>query len=187
MNFAPKRKGEPMSDLIDNGGYRFWDDDFSIQSAYEDCKAVFDGITDDDAFQECDTGIILYHAHEIMYALKKALPSAQPNACENTCEIERKSNDMISRQAAIDAHCELCADKDKCNHIETCPDVEVFRLIPSAEPKKGKWIKRDSYDRRDNFYSCSICGRMVNIICGAHLEDYPFCHCGADMRGEQDE
>ena len=67
-----------MSDLIDNGGYRFWDDDFSFQSAYEDCKAVFDGITDDDAFQECDTGIILYHAHEIMYALKKALPSAQP-------------------------------------------------------------------------------------------------------------
>ena len=32
----------------------------------------------------------------------KMMPTAQPNACENTCEIERKSNDLISRQDAID-------------------------------------------------------------------------------------
>ena len=72
----------------------------------------------------------------------------------------------------------------------TSPDMTVTEFVedlPSAEsePKKGKWIKRDSYDRRDNFYSCSICGRIINVICGAHLEDYPFCHCGADMRGEE--
>ena len=140
MIIVRMRKGEPMSDLIDNGGYRFWDDDFSIQSAYEDCKAVFDGITDDDAFQECDTGIILYHAHEIMYALKKALPSAQPNACKNTCEIERKSNDMISRQAAIDA-----LDK-RFDNVPMKLTTEILQLrrdlrerIPSAEPKTG-WI-----------------------------------------------
>lgn len=42
------------------------------------------------------------------------------------------SNDTISRQAAIDAHCELCEDKGFCGDI--CPDVEVFRLIPSAQP-----------------------------------------------------
>ena len=42
------------------------------------------------------------------------------------------SNDTVSRQAAIDAHCELCEDKGFCGDI--CPDVEVFRLIPSAQP-----------------------------------------------------
>ena len=43
------------------------------------------------------------------------------------------SNDTISRQAAIDAHCELCEDKGLCGDI--CPDVEVFRLMPSAQPE----------------------------------------------------
>lgn len=42
-------------------------------------------------------------------------------------------SDLISRQATIDAHCELCEDKGFCGDI--CPDVEVFRLIPSAQPE----------------------------------------------------
>lgn len=40
--------------------------------------------------------------------------------------------DLIDRQAAIDAHCELCEDKGLCGDI--CPDVEVFRLISSVQP-----------------------------------------------------
>ena len=70
------------------------------------------------------------------------------------------------------------------------PNEEMFDMAIKAleqEHPKGKWIKIDSYDRRDHFYACSECGRLINIICNAHLEDYPFCHCGADMRGEQDE
>ena len=41
--------------------------------------------------------------------------------------------DSISRQAAIEAHCELCPDRGSCSDI--CPDVEVFKLLPSAEPE----------------------------------------------------
>jgi len=41
--------------------------------------------------------------------------------------------DLIERQAAIDAHCELCGDQNECNHVDICPDVEVFRLLPSAQ------------------------------------------------------
>ena len=41
-------------------------------------------------------------------------------------------SDQIYRQAAMEAHCELCEDKGFCGDI--CPDVEVFRLIPSAQP-----------------------------------------------------
>lgn len=48
-------------------------------------------------------------------------------------------NDLISRDAAIKAHCDLCkvyAD-NKCdrNHRRACLDVDVFNLIPSTEPK----------------------------------------------------
>lgn len=46
-------------------------------------------------------------------------------------------SDLISRQAAIDTHCELCGDRDKCNG-DICPDVEVFGLIPFAQPER--WI-----------------------------------------------
>ena len=44
-------------------------------------------------------------------------------------------DDLISRQDAIDAHCELCPDKGKCNHVDLCPDVEVFNLLPFVQPE----------------------------------------------------
>ena len=50
---------------------------------------------------------------------------------------ERKRMDLIYRAAAIDAHCELCEDKGFCGDI--CPDVEVFQLLPSAQPEPH-WI-----------------------------------------------
>lgn len=42
-------------------------------------------------------------------------------------------SDLISRQAAIDTHCELCGDRWCCNG-DICPDVEVFKLLPSVQP-----------------------------------------------------
>ena len=72
--------------------YTFGNDEFSLEAAYHDCKLVFDGITDDDSFQEADTGLILYYANEIIYALHEALKGKGTNV---------HSNDLISRQAAI--------------------------------------------------------------------------------------
>ena len=93
--------------------------------------------------------------------------------------------DLISRQTAIDA----LRQQFKKSPTTAIRAMNTIEELPSAQPerKRGEWIKRDSYDRRDNFYTCSECGRVINIISNAHLEDYPFCHCGADMRGEQDE
>ena len=55
-------------------------------------------------------------------------------------------------------------------------------LADVRENVYGEWVKDEGYDKRDNFYHCSECGRTINIICGGTLENYPFCHCGADMR-----
>ena len=49
--------------------------------------------------------------------------------------------DLISRQDAIDAHCELCADKDTCSG-DICPDVEVFQLLPSVQPDLSGYSDR---------------------------------------------
>ena len=63
------------------------------------------------------------------------LSFAQPKSEERTAESAQNvpNDELISKKAAIDAHCELCEDKGFCGDI--CPDVEVFRLIPSAQPE----------------------------------------------------
>lgn len=34
-------------------------------------------------------------------------------------------------------------------------------------------------------YQCSLCGRTISTT-PMFLADYPFCHCGADMRGKKE-
>lgn len=110
--------------------YTFGNDEFSLEAAYHDCKLVFDGITDDDSFQEADTGLILYYANEIIYALQEALEGKDTNVPTNDCISRQKAidafdctdelivggsanaqyvpnDDLISRKAAIDALLEL--------------------------------------------------------------------------------
>ena len=44
--------------------------------------------------------------------------------------------DTIYRQDAIDAHCEICVDRGRCNS-DICPDMEVFQLLPPAQPSSS--------------------------------------------------
>ena len=80
--------------------------------------------------------------------------------------------DLIDRQAAIDATAYGDPVCDVCR--------KAIMKVPSAERKRGKWI----YQYRDGFGTlkgqCNQCGRTYSVD--------NFCaHCGADMRGEQDE
>ena len=58
--------------------------------------------------------------------------------------------------------------------------------VEFEERPKGKWLPKGRWhiDPQCIEYTCSICGRRImreerlNVI-----EQYPFCHCGADMRG----
>ena len=57
----------------------------------------------------------------------------------------------------------------------------------NPERKKGRWLELTN---TNHTYVCSVCGRMlVNITDGKNMvsKNYPYCHCGADMRGEQGE
>lgn len=57
----------------------------------------------------------------------------------------------------------------------------VLDALPSAEPKRGRWIY-SSYDDESGFdesWECDKCGYTTNI------EETNFCpNCGADMRGD---
>lgn len=75
--------------------------------------------------------------------------------------------------------------------IKTGYEISM-RLVeeqPTIEPerKAGRWIEMSS---TNHTYKCSVCGRLLaNITDGKNnvAKNYPYCHCGADMRGEQDD
>lgn len=55
-----------------------------------------------------------------------------------------------------------------------------------AKRKRGEWLELTN---TNHTYVCSVCGRMlVNITDGKNnvAKKYPYCHCGADMRGEEE-
>lgn len=92
--------------------------------------------------------------------------------------------DLISRQAAI-------SHVDDVPYIKEHPNVGLLwkawiESLPSAQPEriKGHWVEIAS---SNHTYKCSVCGRLlVNITDGKNnvAKNYPYCHCGADMRGE---
>ena len=91
------------------------------------------------------------------------------------------NDDLIRREDAIDAHCELCGDRERCN-CDICPDVEVFRLLPSAGRMKGKWHQK--FYQKVEIMVCSECGNVFSYDAETGVRDYNFCpNCGSDMRG----
>lgn len=80
-------------------------------------------------------------------------------------------DDLINRQAAIDAECEVCqiAPKKERGHnckyyVHGCKEIECLRALPSAqsERKKGKWIPFEYGD--DTWHKCTACGVADNYI-----------------------
>lgn len=57
------------------------------------------------------------------------------------------------------------------------------------ERSQGAWVKVKEERMSVNMsgeiatrYKCSECGRTITIL-PSKLSDYPFCHCGAKMKG----
>ena len=103
-------------------------------------------------------------------------------------------DDLISRQAALDALGERPTvwtdDDDYALGERNQYDMDrlAIETVPSVQPEriKGHWVEIAS---SNHTYKCSVCGRLlVNITDGKNnvAKNYPYCHCGADMRGEQD-
>ena len=90
-------------------------------------------------------------------------------------------SDLIDRQAAIDKfEKELSA---KFNRREMAIGFvgikSILENLPTAEPKKGKWIKL-----YDGNYKCSSCWSWWSVDGNEVMGDFNYCpNCGADMRG----
>lgn len=80
----------------------------------------------------------------------------------------------------------LLAEYDRVHEGPPGKARTLIENAPTIEPerKMGKWI---TYTKGSvvTAYKCSECGRTVRDDTGYDVaKDYPFCHCGADMRGE---
>lgn len=90
--------------------------------------------------------------------------------------------DTISRQAAIDA---LARDEEYNEDIPDRADgvrdaIITIMGLPSAQPKKGKWIYDYDKEHENPFFmqgwKCSACGRRQTY------GEPPYCmYCGAEM------
>lgn len=100
------------------------------------------------------------NSYEMCEALAKdglmRLPSAEPDS-----EWRKKHYEISYNQGYVDA----------CKYYENL-----------LERKKGKWIEFPNHMA----YKCSECGRIIQTTDGRRnvSKHYPFCHCGANMKGE---
>jgi hypothetical protein len=63
--------------------------------------------------------------------------------------------------------------------IAQAPTIEAAPVVHGRWEQVQRWATKAKY-------RCSICGREIMSAVTVNIEKYPFCHCGADMRGEED-
>lgn len=112
------------------------------------------------------------------------IPSAQPEPCEDAVSRRILLNDL---KELITAWKKYPVMAEQIKGVETA--IKYEEMIPSVTPKRktGRWIEEQRGIKVTQF-KCSECGRIViDDTTYDVAEDYPFCHCGADMRCEQNE
>lgn len=104
-------------------------------------------------------------------------------------------SDLIRREDAIKAvRCNAVdIDADPYPHDCVC---DLLEAIPTIEPKRGEWEEKETFYNGDEKPTieewqsarCSACGKYHTTPYMYYFDNYDFCpHCGADMRGEDDE
>lgn len=89
-------------------------------------------------------------------------------------------DDLISRKKAIDETWKEPSYTDPWNVLTEFR--ERLKAIPSAEPKKGKWIVHRLMDKGRVELECPKCGDT--FVKAVNYKPH-FCeYCGADMREE---
>ena len=100
-------------------------------------------------------------------------------------------DDMISRQAALDALGEeppvwYDGDDEIAERNQWRRDVAAIKALPTAQPKKGRWISADAMFHGVPFY-CSECGENTrDTVMGKPR--WKYCPmCGSYNGGEKDD
>ena len=107
-------------------------------------------------------------------------------------------DDLISRRAAVCAIRNLYPWRPMLPWLEdtwrraNSPYLEcenAIERLPIADRPKGVWVQKNYYDTDWNVYECNQCGEPWQLEAGTPKDNnMNYCpHCGADMRGVDDE
>ena len=104
-------------------------------------------------------------------------------------------NDLISRQAAIDALVKAIREdpyydsNEAINGLGVCDVRVILNDLPSAQPerKNGEWIHKPDIYLDEQTWECSECGEPWIFIEGTPSENNAnFCpNCGAQMADKE--
>lgn len=100
-------------------------------------------------------------------------------------------SDLISRQKVLntlDFADNALTDEDRT--VEKYKEllIECIKVLPSDE-NKGEWFAITQPWADTQIFQCTCCGRHIEVPqygVSTLTIRYPFCHCGADMRGEHE-
>lgn len=63
--------------------------------------------------------------------------------------------------------------------VDNAPTVDAVEVVHGRWEQVQRWATKAKY-------RCSVCGREIMSATKVNIEKYPYCHCGADMRGDGD-
>lgn len=85
----------------------------------------------------------------------------------------QEAENLLSRNKSVFQH-----DEEMTKAVDL-----AIKALQNERPH-GKWVHNgitiDGFDT----YCCSICGRHIVVFSSLLQSKYPFCNCGADMRGD---
>lgn len=128
--------------------------------------------------ENCGLGYMIGTNEEYAETISFALTVLKQEPCEDT----------VSRKELVEwlEHIQPKDGKELGVLFEVREHVKQMQPVTPAR-EHGEWMLE--YDSPiATFYRCSVCGRKLTLLKGykhLNLNDYPYCHCGADMRKEQ--
>ena len=98
--------------------------------------------------------------------------------------VEADKEQGMNRDTLEQDPCNTCGYEEGSIYCkEHCPHEarELAKLPPvTLQPKTGRWVV-DLQTATENYYICSECGRRIHLRYPDTIDNYPYCHCGAQM------
>lgn len=145
------------------------------EEAIKQLKTLKDDYYDDDGY-----GNETQQYDSTMLALDMAIEALGQEYCEDAISRERVLcvaiiNQYNAKQAGNLTQDEVIRDWDNM--------IAFIEGLPSAKPKEknGHWIIVDDCEKF--IAKCSVCGRVED---SRMVHKYPYCHCGAKMKGDKE-
>lgn len=102
---------------------------------------------------------------------------------------------ILNAQEEIYLFTAIRHEKNDFPHKAEALDRIKEKIQLTETPRRGRWIYQPNDEHlkpyeKVKFYRCSECGRLISVApfyeTGKSLDEFPYCHCGAKMKGGEE-